>query len=148
MTQPQNPSNPKRTRGAQPGNQNARTHGLYSLKLPPALESANLNDVNPALNLSEEIVLIRYSLRWLFSPLPPDASFEQLCAYIRAAYLATTSINRLVRTQSAINLASDPEMEEFDKALDIVMAQIQAGHGVVGTAGLTPPPTSDKTPLS
>ena len=137
-----------RRRGGQPGNQNARTHGLYSLKLPAQLDPAQAAEIDPALNLTEEIVLIRYSLRWLFSTLPPNAGFEQLCTYIRAVYLATTSINRLVRTQSAITLAADPEMEAFDEALKEVMAQIQAGNGVVGTAGLTPLTPSGNPPVT
>lgn len=128
-----------RRRGGQPGNQNARTHGLYSLKLPAHLDPAQADKIDPALNLSEEIVLIRYSLRWLYATLPPDADFDTLCAYIRAVYLATTSINRLVRTQSAITLASDPEMEAFDRALDQAMHLIKTNPDAMLPPDAFPP---------
>jgi hypothetical protein len=128
-----------RRRGGQPGNQNARTHGLYSLKLSAHLDPAQADKIDPALNLSEEIVLIRYSLRWLYATLPPDADFDTLCAYIRAVYLATTSINRLVRTQSAITLATDPEMEAFDRALDQAMHLINTNPDAMLPPDAFPP---------
>jgi len=39
-------------------------------------------------------------------------------------------------------------MEAFDEALKEVMAQIQAGNGVVGTAGLTPLTPSGNPPVT
>ena len=62
---------PKLKSGGQPGNQNARKHGLYSKQLPPQ----KLEDYNDALRVSDlgpEIAIVRVRLNELLND--PEAS--------------------------------------------------------------------------
>ena len=78
---------PKRKRGGQPGNQNARKHGFYSKHF--TLEQLNqLEDANDLKDLGPEIALMRIKLNTLLDD--PEASTE----------LVIRAVNSLARLMS------------------------------------------------
>ena len=62
---------PQRKRGGQPGNQNARKHGLYSKQLPPE-QLQQFDDALAVRDLGPEIAIVRVRLNELLND--PEAS--------------------------------------------------------------------------
>ena len=78
---------PKRKRGAQPGNQNARKHGFYSKHLTPD-QMKQLEEADDLRDLGPEIALLRVKLNTLLDD--PDVSLE----------LILRAVNSLARLMS------------------------------------------------
>ena len=55
------PERSRRTRGGQPGNQNARTHGSYSRALTPA-QRQRLSSIREISGLDDEIAILRLKI--------------------------------------------------------------------------------------
>jgi hypothetical protein len=105
----------KRKRGAQPGNQNALKHGLYTQPHPlPGIEPASDSssplsyaglepplaelDRSLANSLQAEIDLIRAAMRHV-RDLGEPHTFSEALDFLRALSLAATALSRLIRTQ-------------------------------------------------
>ena len=71
----------KRKRGGQPGNQNARKHGLYSKHLPPE-QMKQLEDIDEHTGLEPEIDLIRIRLNVMLDN--PETSPELILKTVSA----------------------------------------------------------------
>ena len=64
---------PRKKRGGQPGNQNARKHGLYSKHLPAEQRDIH-SSIKSVRDLSPEIALLRYKIMQLLEdPDTPNA---------------------------------------------------------------------------
>ena len=72
---------PKRKRGGQPGNQNARKHGFYSTHLPPE-QAKLLEEAGDLRDLRPEIALLRVKLNTLLDD--PDTSPELILKTVHA----------------------------------------------------------------
>ncbi len=73
--EPASQSSKKRKRGGQPGNQNARKHGLYSKHLP-SQKASEYDSVLAVRDLSPEIALLRFKIMELLND--PEASHDHL----------------------------------------------------------------------
>jgi hypothetical protein len=105
-----------RSRGAQPGNTNALTHGFYSSRFKAT--ERRLLDEMPLTDLSAEIELIRVTSARFLKALEASKGtleFKQHLAALRAANLSAHSIASLMRAQAlANNLAGDDPHHPFD----------------------------------
>ena len=110
------PATPRR-RGAPVGNKNASKHGFYSRQF----QKSDLKDLddNQVDDMTDEIKLLRVFIRRVIESNDTRLSFPQSIELLRALSLATTSINRLIRTQHLLN----PSGDSMDK-LHIAMAQM------------------------
>ena len=72
---------PKRKRGAQPGNQNARKHGLYSRHFTPE-QFEILENANDLKDLAPEIALLRVRLNTLLDD--PETSPDLILKTVNA----------------------------------------------------------------
>ena len=72
---------PKRKRGAQPGNQNARKHGFYSKHFTPD-QVEKLENADDLRDLGPEIALLRVKLNALLDD--PDASPDLVLKTVNA----------------------------------------------------------------
>jgi hypothetical protein len=91
------PPNLTRSRGGQPGNLNAATHGFYSRQLQPT----DLDDLDQAqfASLDQEIELLRISIRRLVEMGSETQTIGESADRLRAVCLAMQTLNSLVRTQ-------------------------------------------------
>lgn len=98
-------SSPKR--GAPEGNANALTHGFYSRRLPAsALEGLEETGVN---SLKDEIEVMRIFARKVAELGADVQDLEQAKSLLHILSIATSAINRLVRTHVYIpDPTSDP----------------------------------------
>ena len=107
-----------RRRGGQPGNNNARKHGFYASHLPQsdrrALATSKFS------GLTEEIALMRASIRRIVSLTPPPDDFYANLDWLRTLCLATTALTRMVRTDA--QLGTDDS--EFAQARDIALREL------------------------
>ena len=102
----------KKKRGAQPGNNNALQHGLYSAAFKA--EENRLLGESSATDLTAEIELIRVMNTRFLESLPtsqPLDSETQLSA-LRAVSLSTQTIMGLIRLQSQRTVANK-EMDDI-----------------------------------
>ena len=72
---------PKKKRGGQPGNQNARKHGFYSSHLPPE-QAKLLEEAGDLRDLRPEIALLRVKLNTLLDD--PDTAPELILKTVHA----------------------------------------------------------------
>ena len=79
----------KRKRGAQPGNQNARTHGFYSRFLDP-VTSQNIQEVVKLNDIDEEIALLRQKIMSVVEHDPHN---------IQVIMQASQAVSTLIRTR-------------------------------------------------
>ena len=91
------PTTPKRKRGAPLGNHNAVKHGFYAKHFTPQ-EVADFSEMKP-LGVYDEIQLIRALMRRLFASLDQHATHEELLETFRIICLGNFTLNRLIRTQ-------------------------------------------------
>jgi len=111
----------KRSRGGQPGNQNARTHGLYSKALDEA-ESLQLEDAAAIEGLDAEIAIIRIRLRRLLGDCP-----DRLDLQLDAA----NTITRMVKTKYQISQGQRKGLKDaISKVLEEVAAPLGLGIGM------------------
>lgn len=83
----------KRTKGGQPRNQNAKTHGFYSKVLDDA-EQLDLEVAEGVQGIDDEIALLRVKIKQLIEKDPDN---------LRLIMEATSTIARLVRTRYNLN---------------------------------------------
>jgi len=81
-----------KTRGGQPGNQNAKKHGFYSKVLTEA-EKLELNEAASIEGLDAEIAIMRFKLKQLLEQCP-----ERIDLHMSAA----STLARLIRIQYQI----------------------------------------------
>ena len=93
---------PTRPRGAQPGNQNARTHGFYTCNLDD-LQENTIEQAKRASGIDDEIAIVRVKLRNVLEKDPDNARL--------AAQLATT-IGHLLRVRLKLGEAVRPGLQE------------------------------------
>ena len=111
----------KRSRGGQPGNQNARTHGFYSKALDEA-ESLQLEDAAAIEGLDAEIAIIRIRLRRLLGDCP-----DRLDLQLDAA----NTITRMVKTKYQISQGQRKGLKDaISKVLEEIAAPLGVGIGV------------------
>ena len=94
------PDQPRRRRGAPPGNINALKHGFYTRRLP-ASQLRGLEDHSFS-GLSEEIAVLRLFIRQLVEHQPKVLTVDQAASYLRVISLALISLTRLIRTQHLV----------------------------------------------
>ena len=99
---------PKRRRGAQPGNRNAVKHGYYSRAFPRE-ENRDLRSAADVRGLDEEIALVRHVIKKAAAS-PDD---RHMLVMIRAANV----LNRLVRTRYKIEGNPDRTKEAVENVL-------------------------------
>jgi len=92
------PSTPKRKRGAPPGNQNARKHGLTPRQKNPLYNS----DRSAAIDLLPEIDIMRRHIADLSASALDLTAFPEKFEALRLLTLAVTALARLVRAQSLV----------------------------------------------
>ena len=107
----------RKKRGAPKGNQNARTHGLYSKALSEA-EKLELADIADITGIDDEIILLRIKLRQLVESHP-----DRLDLHIYAA----TAIARLVKIKYQI---SKEQKHSLKEAITRVLTEVAAPLGV------------------
>jgi hypothetical protein len=115
----------KRTKGAQPGNQNARKHGFYSSTF--LSREQKLLDELPAADLTAEIELIRVtSARYLRSLRETKGTddYEANLTALRAVNLSAQSIAMLLRAQAY----TGANAAQLEKDLAEIEARIREGE--------------------
>ena len=115
------PASPK-TRGAPTGNRTALKHGFYSR----AWRTRDRKDLQSThqINLTEEIDLMRVSIRRLAESISTAPSTLELSTFLRTLSLAFVSLNRMVRTQQQIT----PEEDETELRKAITQARLEFTH--------------------
>ena len=122
------PRKEKRSKGGQPGNQNARKHGFYSRALDEA-EALHLEDAAEVEGLDEEIAVLRIRLRRLLEECP-----ERLDLQLDAA----NTITRMVRTRYQISQDQRKSLKDaIGKVLEEVAAPLGVGVGMTIGAKVT-----------
>ena len=106
QSQPQQPSQPKRGRGAPLGNRNAVTHGFYARRLP-ASQLEGLEGTT-AESLKDEIDVMRVFSRKVAELGSEVNELAEAKSVLNTLSNATSSINRLVRTHTRI---PDPALD-------------------------------------
>lgn len=96
----------KRSRGGQPGNQNARTHGFYARRLPQS-QLEGLEDTTVR-SLEDEIGVMRVFSRKVAELGAEVNDLNEAKSILNSLSNATSSINRLVRTHTRI---PDPKLD-------------------------------------
>ena len=79
---------PRRNRGAQPGNQNARKHGFYSKSLDNT-ERGEMDDARKMWGLDEEIALLRVRIKTLMKEEPHNTRVIGQYVKILASLVST-----------------------------------------------------------
>ena len=105
-----------RKRGAPPGNLNALKHGYYSQQIKNAVPS----DFDPERfsGLNEEIGLIRYHIRRVVEYGQNVEELETALSLLRGICMASTTLTRLIKTQSLLALHDDPISIPLRKAVE------------------------------
>jgi hypothetical protein len=113
---------PPRRRGAPNGNQNAVKHGFYS-RMFHTTDIEDLDD-SPAINLADEIILLRVFIRRAIESNDTQLDFPESLELLRVLSLASLSINRLIRTQ---HLLTPPgrSMADLHQALAQMIADLK-----------------------
>jgi len=124
------PAEPRK-RGAQPGNQNARTHGLYS-KVMPLLRAARFalaREISVE-DLTDEIAVIREQMAHVIdiqSGGVPDAEKFSSADYVDVVMQHVRVLCRAMATQFAMNTAAgDRRIEDAMTFLDADLRQMLA----------------------
>jgi hypothetical protein len=114
----------KRSRGGQPDNQNAKTHGFYSRALEEA-ESLQLDEALGMEGLDSEIALLRLKLRHLVEAYP-----ERIDLQLQAASV----IARLVRIRYQI---SKEQRKSLKEAITKVLTDVAVPLGIGVVKGIS-----------
>lgn len=124
MTEPEQ-QQPKRKRGAQPGNTNGLKHGFYSraFRAGEAADLAALRDVQ----LLDEVNLLRVFLRRLAEAARDEADLETIIHSLNAAGLASSRLATILRIHhdlvgdqtSPVRLALSQALTETMKELKL-----------------------------
>ena len=104
------PTSEKRKRGAQPGNLNARTHGLTPRPKPPEYRTEKLTQVD----LTAEIHILRQQLVRLNDAALQAASLAETVEIARVIAQTASALSRLSRAQVIVFKTDAPEESEDD----------------------------------
>ena len=105
MTPPPIPKT--RKRGAQPGNLNARKHGLTPRPRPPEYNIDRLNNVD----LTAEIAVLRRQVQRLEEAVIQAASLAESVEYSRVLAQTASALARLIRAQVIVFSADTSEQD-------------------------------------
>ena len=105
MTPPSPPTSEKRKRGAQPGNLNARKHGLTPRPKPPEYRTEKLTQVD----LSAEIYILRQQLVRLNDAALQASSLAETIEIARVIAQTASALARLIRAQVVVFSADTSE---------------------------------------
>jgi uncharacterized protein YjcR len=92
---------PKRNRGAQPGNQNALTHGFYSRKFK-TIELNDLDTIDDTSGVEDEIKLLRIFMRRVSDQASTFTNLDQGMQFLRALSIATYTLSRLIKIRQSM----------------------------------------------
>ena len=112
---------PTRRRGAQPGNTNARKHGLTPRPKPPEYHIDRLNHVD----LTAEIAVLRRQVQRLEEAVTQAASLAESVEYSRVLAQTASALARLIRAQVIVFSADTPEE---DNEFDLISEAINMAH--------------------
>ena len=104
-------STPTRKRGAQPGNKNARTHGLTPRPTSPEYHLDKLNHVD----LTTEIQVLRQQLQRLNEAALDATSLAETVEIARVIAITASALARLIRAQVIVFSADTSESSEEDE---------------------------------
>jgi hypothetical protein len=102
------PSSPPRSRGGQPGNNNALKHGFYTRRFHKQ-DLSGVGEIN-AQSLAEEVAVMRVLARRLVEACSPDADLYELAGVLRAVCLASTTITRVIKVHAFL-ASQNPDTE-------------------------------------
>jgi len=117
-----------RKRGGQPGNQNARRHGLYSAHFHPT-ELGALDQLDQATSLDHEINMLRIATRRLFeiaSAADDESELDTSLATLNALGAAAIRISSLLQAQQRISGQSN----DINSALSAALASVTKELGI------------------
>lgn len=110
--EPVHPPPESRKRGAQPGNQNALKHGLYSRN--PALSQTQVLESSLAEGLESEIIMLRLLMRALYeqasSSDEEELDLQQMIKILGALGTGTVRLSKLLRTQQALGVGEGSKL--------------------------------------
>ncbi len=116
------PSQPAKRRGAPQGNTNALKHGFYSRQFKKR-DVADL-DASKFEGLKDEIVMLRVFIRHV-ADLGKDVDDLHEAVYLlRVLCLASSSLNRLIKTQQLLFSGEGGAASAIDQALDQMMKEM------------------------
>ena len=116
------PTSEKRKRGAQPGNLNARTHGLTPRPKPPEYRTEKLTQVD----LTAEIHILRQQLVRLNDAALQAASLAETVEISRVIAQTASALSRLIRAQVVVFTADAPEDSPADDFYNQLVQAIDA----------------------
>ncbi|MBM4389310.1 MAG: hypothetical protein FJ088_16365 [Deltaproteobacteria bacterium] len=117
----------KRTRGGQPGNQNARTHGFYSKTLTPEQQEA-LQDAAVVDGIDQEIAVLRVKIASILENAPQN---------IDVLILAMSLLARLLQTKQLID---KKDQHKLGEAFQNVLRNIAVPLRLLPEGYLSPAP--------
>jgi hypothetical protein len=115
------PPSPSRRRGAQPGNTNARKHGLTPRPKPPEYNIDRLINVD----LTAEIAVLRRQVQRLEAAVIQASSLPESVEYSRVLAQTASALARLIRAQVIVFSADTPE---HDAEYDIISEGLNQAH--------------------
>jgi len=118
-----NPTSPPRKRGGQPGNHNARKHGLTPRLKPPEYRLTNSQQVD----LTAEIHILRQQLERLNQAAIQAPTITETMEIARVIALTASSLARLIRAQVVVFSADAPESsseEEWRQQLTTIIERV------------------------
>ena len=119
---PPPPPQPEKRRGAPEGNSNALKHGFYSRQFKKR-DVADL-DVSKFDGLKDEIALLRVFIRHVAELGKGVEDLHEAVYLLRVLCLASSSLNRLIRTQQLLFSGTDELSAAINEAIDIVTKEM------------------------
>ncbi len=112
---------PAKNRGGAPrGNTNALKHGFYSQRFHnPDFQSLTAYEFR---GLQEEINLVRLAVKDVCDHYAGECTREESAHFLMLICTASSTLNRLIRTQSALKFDSADLMDALSEALEQVHA--------------------------
>ena len=144
MTTPSSPQ--KRRRGAQPGNLNARKHGLTPRPKPLEYNTAKLQNVD----LTIEIDILRRQLQRLDEAAQSASCLAETIEIARVMAQTASALSRLIRAQVIVFSADtdtsssilDQWEADVNQAIAMVNAEFEAGIAQSSAQGSPPSATA------
>jgi hypothetical protein len=118
-------STPPRKRGAPRGNTNALKHGFYARRLKKQ-DLAGLENC-PSDGLQDEIAMLRVFIRRVIELGRDTDNLSEAVDLLRVLCLASTSLNRLIKTQHLLAPAEDEFTAAINQALEELMVELNIG---------------------
>jgi uncharacterized protein YjcR len=114
----------RKSRGGQPGNKNAMSHGFYSRKF----RTIEMSDLDASLkdNLTDEIALMRVAIRRFFDYLSDN---EDIPLSEWALSSASTNLSTLLKTQKILTGQDTDVIGVLTSALSEVVKELGLSNG-------------------